>query len=189
MLLKNIVPVAALFVVLFAISGHTARSIPQSERAASQRAEQHGNAAECMPAGKTKDSGCVADGKLPDHDSTQGALIGLSVEEICSTQTGPRRDVSTATKKQGFTEYGLSYPQPRGAYEVDHFIPLELGGSIDISTLWPEAANPTPGFHQKDREENYLHERVCSAKTVTLAEAQRTITADWLTYYNDKILH
>jgi hypothetical protein len=142
-----------------------------------------------MPAGKIKDSGCVADGKQPDRDCTPGAVMGLTVEEICSTTTGPRRNVSDATKKQVFAEYGLTYPQAKGDYEVDHFIPLELGGSNDISNLWPELANPTPGFHQKDTEENRLHKEVCTAKTMTLAEAQRTIATDWLKYFNDQMQH
>jgi hypothetical protein len=32
------------------------------------------------------------------------------------------------------------FRQPRGAYEVDHLIPLELGGDNVIANLWPEAA-------------------------------------------------
>ena len=31
---------------------------------------------------------------------------------------------------------------------------LELGGSNDIKNLWPEAALPTPGFHEKDAVED-----------------------------------
>jgi 5-methylcytosine-specific restriction endonuclease McrA len=34
----------------------------------------------------------------------------------------------------------LGYPQQHGAFEVDHLIPLELGGDNVIANLWPEAA-------------------------------------------------
>jgi hypothetical protein len=51
--------------------------------------------------------------------------------------------------RQAFREYGISYPEARGAYEVDHLIPLELGGDNTFANLWPESAEPTPGFHQK----------------------------------------
>jgi hypothetical protein len=188
MLKKKGLLVPLVVAILLAVGG-AARSTPQTERTASGKSQQHGNAAEFMPAGKVKDSGCVADGKLPDKDCTPGVVMGLTVEEICSTKTGPRRNVTEATKKQVFAEYGISYPAPKGVYEVDHFIPLELGGSNDISNLWPEPANPTPGFHQKDLEENYLHKQVCTAKAITLADAQRTIATDWLKYYNDQMPH
>jgi hypothetical protein len=65
-------------------------------------------------------------------------------------------------------------------------IPLELGGSNELANLWPEPATPTPGFHQKDCVENYLHAQVCTDKTMTLAQAQRAITTDWLDVYNTK---
>jgi hypothetical protein len=188
MMPKSLLAVPATLLILLSITGDQARSTPQDERTTSRR-EQHGNASEFMPAGKTKDAGCVADGKLPDHNCTPGAVMGLSVEEICSTTTGPRRNVTEATKKQVFEEYGLTVPQARGAFEVDHFIPLELGGSNDISNLWPEPANPTPGFHQKDLVENFLHKQVCTAKTMTLAEAQRTIAGDWLAFFNANLAH
>jgi len=164
-------------------------AILQGQTTVSRKAELHGNASEFLPAGKVKDSGCVVNGKFPDLSCTPGAVMGMTVEEICSTETGPRRDVSEATRKQVFAEYGVPFPPAKDAYEVDHFIPLELGGSNDVSNLWPELANPTPGFHQKDSEENYLHKQVCTVKTMMLADAQRTIAADWLKYYNEQMKH
>jgi hypothetical protein len=91
------------------------------------------------------------------------------------------RNVTTAEKSAVFAEYGIT-SQPTGAYEVDHLISLELGGSNDIANLWPEAAEPRPGFHEKDRVENELHDRVCKG-TMTLADAQRTIAGNWLTAF------
>jgi len=92
------------------------------------------------------------------------------------------RSVSVTTKKEVYAEYNLSYPQKSGAYEVDHFISLELGGSNDISNLWPEPALPVPGFHEKDKVENYLHDEVCSGK-ISLGEAQKEISNDWYAVY------
>jgi hypothetical protein len=70
---------------------------------------------------------------------------------VCQHSTKERRRVSSEAHRQAFTEYGLSYPQARGAFEVDHLIPLELGGDNTIANLWPEAAEPAPGFPEKDR--------------------------------------
>ncbi len=72
-----------------------------------------------------------------------------------------------------YREYGIA-EQTTGEYEVDHLTPLEVGGSNDLANLWPEGAEPRPGFHEKDQVENYLHDQVC-AGTVSLLEAQRAI--------------
>jgi len=44
-------------------------------------------------------------------------------------------------------------------------------------------ASPTPGFHQKDQVENYLHDQVCSG-TISLATAQQEIATNWLAVYH-----
>ena len=83
-------------------------------------------------------------------------------------------------------EYGVSYPQASGAYEVDHFIPLEIGGSNDLTNLWPEPATPTPGFHQKDQFENFEHGQVCNG-TISVAEAQSRMVSDWYLYWEEEV--
>ncbi|WP_051450173.1 HNH endonuclease signature motif containing protein [Actinospica robiniae] len=61
--------------------------------------------------------------------------------------------------------------------ELDHLVPLELGGANDVANLWPEIGKlPNP----KDKVENDLREEVCSGK-VSLAAAQKAIAADWMT--------
>ncbi|HEY5548771.1 MAG TPA: HNH endonuclease signature motif containing protein [Coriobacteriia bacterium] len=85
------------------------------------------------------------------------------------------RDVPASEKSQVFAEYDLSYPQPAGAYECDHFIPLCLGGSNSIKNLWPE---PAPQYHWKDGLEVHLWHEV-QAGTLSLEQAQAQITVDW----------
>lgn len=122
--------------------------------------------------------------RYPDPQLTPGVIEpNATTEEICvKGYAGTVRHVTEKTHEEVFREYGLPYPEPRGTYEVDHLIPLELGGSNDIKNLWPEPSDPHPGFHQKDEVENYLHDEVCSGK-VSLEEAQREIRNDWLTVY------
>jgi hypothetical protein len=112
--------------------------------------------------------------------------MGISVDVVCNSSTKARRAVTTAMKNQVFADYGVT-SHPSGAFEVDHFIPLELGGSNDIANLWPEPASPTPGFHEKDKVETALHNEVCKAHTMTLEEAQLVIATNWVKYYNEKI--
>ena len=93
------------------------------------------------------------------------------------------RNVPESEKNQVYAEYGIKHHKT-GEYEVDHLVSLELGGSNEIANLWPEAASPTPGFHQKDRYENYLHAQVCSG-AISLEEAQRRIATNWLQYWQE----
>jgi hypothetical protein len=84
-------------------------------------------------------------------------------------------------KREVYAEYGIAHWES-WEYEVDHLIPLSIGGSNDIANLWPEAAEPRPGFHEKDKVENYLHRGVCSGR-MALQEAQREISGNWLAVY------
>lgn len=116
----------------------------------------------------------------PNPTITPGDFfVNINSSDVCkSGYSSSVRNVSVEEKRQVYQEYDLSYPQPVGDYEVDHFISLELGGSNDIKNLWPEPASPTPGFHEKDKVENYLHSQVCSG-VITLQKAQEEIKSDW----------
>ena len=135
---------------------------------------------------RTKSQDCQVLGPLPDHDCTPGAIFSdATKEEICvQGYTKTVRSVSTSLREKVFAEYGISYPQPYGSYEVDHLIPLALGGNNDVSNLFPESAEPYSGFKEKDVVENYLHEEVC-AGGIDLATAHATIATDWLLIYNN----
>ena len=123
-------------------------------------------------------------GPFPDRACTPGAVFpDATVEQICvKGYTKTVRNVSTALRKKVFEEYDIEYPQPRGAYEVDHLVPLALGGSNDIANLFPESAKPTPGFHEKDVVEVFLQQEVCSGRAA-LSASQRQIVTDWLAVY------
>jgi hypothetical protein len=92
----------------------------------------------------------------------------------------------------GFVIYqGVSYPvhgfhladATISHYELDHFIPLELGGSpADPHNLWMENRREFPGADEKDQLENYLHRQVCAGK-MSLVAAQKAIVADWVGAY------
>jgi hypothetical protein len=133
---------------------------------------------------QTKTSGCAAHGGLPDSACTPGAIFpNATPQQICTYgYTRSVRNVPYSEKDQAYAEYGIQYHSP-GEFEIDHLVPLELGGSNDSANLWPEAASPTPGFHQKDQVENYLHDQVC-AGAMSLKDAQTQIAANWIAVYN-----
>jgi hypothetical protein len=126
----------------------------------------------------------MAHDALPDSACTPGAIITTATKDVICQSGYARsvRNVPESEKTQVFAEYGVTSHAP-GQYEVDHLVSLELGGSNDIANLWPEAASPKPGFHEKDKVENYLHDQVCSG-AVTLKDAQIEIATNWLAVYN-----
>lgn len=119
----------------------------------------------------------------PDSQLTPGAIFpDVSASDVCVPGYSKSvRNVSQATKNEVFREYGITNPQP-GEYEIDHLISLELGGTNDISNLWPEPYNAQNGAHEKDKVENYLHKQVCNGN-MTLQEAQDAIRTDWYQVY------
>ncbi len=132
---------------------------------------------------QAKTSGCKANQVLQDSSCTPGAVLSTSTAIICkSGYSATVRDVSTATRQKVFKEYGISW-SVHSNYEVDHLISLEIGGSNDISNLWPESMKITDGSLVKDKLENYLHTQICSGK-MTIQEAQKEISSNWLYYYN-----
>lgn len=120
--------------------------------------------------------GCAVRGPLPDPGCTPGAIFsGAGVVQICrSGYARSVRNVPYSLKRRVYYSYGIRRHR-RGRYEVDHLVPLELGGSNAQSNLWPE---PAPGFHEKDALENQLHDQVCSAR-IGLRAAQMSIARNW----------
>lgn len=136
---------------------------------------------------RSKSAGCGnATSTLPDHACTPGAIFpGAALTDICvAGYSKTVRNVSTKLREEVYAEYGIPYPEPRGTYEVDHLIPLAIGGSNDIANLFPQPAAPAPGFREKDIVEVYLQEEVCAGR-VALAVAQERISENWLLIYDD----
>lgn len=123
-------------------------------------------------------------GKLPDSTCTPGSIDpAVSQGDIHSTicRRGWTAKVRPPESQTQWAKYQVAYPayhipgSARG--ELDHLVPLELGGSNDITNLWPEVGRlPNP----KDSVEKVLNHAVCGGR-VSLARAQQAIASDWLT--------
>ena len=132
---------------------------------------------------RTKTSGCVSSNGLPDPACTPGAVFPkATAEQICTPGYSSKvRNVPSAVKDKVYAEYGITSHEP-GQYEVDHLVALELGGSNAIANLWPEPAEPRPGFHEKDKVEDYLHTQLCDGK-LSLQQVQVQIASDWVAVF------
>ncbi len=117
----------------------------------------------------------------PNFALTPGHIFpNITKAEVCySGYAKLARKVPLSLKKEIYKSYGMEYPQLEGAYELDHFVSLCLGGSNSNINLWPQ---PTPEFRMKDKIEWILCRQVCEGK-MTLKEAQKAIYS-WKHLYN-----
>ena len=123
-------------------------------------------------------------GKLPDSTCTLGSIdpaVGQGNIHSTICRRGWTARVRPPESQTQWAKYHVAYPAyhiPGSARsELDHLVPLELGGSNDITNLWPEVG-PLP--NPKDTVENALHRAVCDGQ-VRLAAAQRAIATNWRT--------
>jgi hypothetical protein len=125
-----------------------------------------------------------AGGQLPDPRCTPGSVDpAVTQATIDSTicRSGYTEGVRPPESQTTHAKYDVVYPAyhvpDRDSGELDHLVSLELGGSNDITNLWPEVG-PLP--NPKDKVENALHRAVCDGR-VRLAAAQRAIAINWRT--------
>lgn len=123
-------------------------------------------------------------GQLPDPRCTPGSIDPIVTQSdirstICkknwtTTVRPPEAQTETFKYDHAYPAYGT--PQSEKT-ELDHLVPLELGGSNDATNLWPEYP-PSP--NPKDKVEDALNAAVCEGR-VSLAAAQNAIAANWMT--------
>lgn len=119
---------------------------------------------------------------MPDAKLTPGDVLTTSANVICVSGYAKRtRDVNSRTKDDVYAEYHIATHGP-GEYEVDHLIPLGIGGSNDIKNLWPQPTEPRPGRLEKDTLEDELHRRICD-HSLDVGTVQREIATDWVAAY------
>lgn len=123
---------------------------------------------------------------VPDNRLTPGAIATIDTAKVCQVgYSATVRKTSAAMKARVYRLYGLPNA-PGPDYEVDHRIPLSIGGADVERNLWPESYHTAPwNAHVKDRLENYVHTRVCVQRTMTLIEGQRLFQGDWTQAYRE----
>jgi hypothetical protein len=105
------------------------------------------------------------------------------------TYSQAARVTPESLKNQVFADYGLSNPHDGGkSYEIDHLVPLSLGGRDVESNLWPQSRT-AQGLNAwvKDALESRLYHLICNPKpgdpAVSLPEVQTALRTDWPAAY------
>jgi hypothetical protein len=118
---------------------------------------------------------------IPNLRLSPGKARKASVSQICTSGYASHvRNVPSSEKSRVYARYGVRYVPY--AHEVDHLVSLEVGGSNDISNLWPEPYAGRWGAHTKDVLENKLHDLVCAGR-LSLRSAQTQEARDWVAAY------
>lgn len=119
---------------------------------------------------------------LPNPSLAPGDILTNNLTIICvSGYSATVRDVPQSLRLEVFARDNVPYPQPTGTTELDHIIPLCLGGSNSEKNLFVQFET-MPGYHEKDKLENYLCDHVCS-RDIDINTAQTRIASDWYSYY------
>lgn len=126
---------------------------------------------------------------MQDPACTPGAFNPTVTADVLRSgrfRTGCVRNcVSTqAQKRIVYERYGVH--KDRATCELDHLVPLELGGADTLENIWPEcgpagAEGLKVYFKEKDLVEDYLTASVKNG-SMQLREAQTGIAKDWTQY-------
>ena len=121
---------------------------------------------------------------LPDKNLTGGSVRTGDRLAACGHAKENRGPMFDARRDEILRRYGL----PAGThpnYEIDHLIPLCLGGSDDPSNLWPQprrSIEETWNAEAKDRLEHLMCDMVCAGQ-IDIATAQEAFATDWIDAY------
>jgi len=140
--------------------------------------------------------GCTTQTKrgfpVPDPKCTPGAInpsVTLQILKDPSFRTACLRDCVTTESDKFVTygQYGIPHPTnnqgPNQVCELDHLVPLELGGADTLDNIWPQCGPNQVTlakryFKRKDMVESYLVNQVKTGQ-MDLGKAQAAIAADW----------
>ncbi len=138
--------------------------------------------AACATLATAQDSAVTAP-IMPDPKLTPGDVLDVNLSDIQEHGYSKKvRNVPVAVKRQVYASYGITH-WVTGEYEVDHLIPLSIGGSNSPRNLWPESYLTEPwNARTKDRLEYRLLVLVRSGK-LDLHTAQQEIARDWIAAY------
>jgi hypothetical protein len=130
--------------------------------------------------------------EYPYKAFTPGNVLTTVSLEFCQPGwAGKHRNVTQLKKSKVYKEYNVTnfegYCECPEGCEIDHLIPLEIGGSNEITNLWPQPFCGDWNAHTKDILETKLHNLICSNKLDTQV-AQNAIATDWIQAYN-KYVH
>jgi hypothetical protein len=121
------------------------------------------------------------------HDAlTPGAVATTDENDVCGivggrTYSKRHRQTPQRLKDQTYAAYGID--KAGRDFEIDHRVPLCLGGADEADNLWPQRGWRHPSYYDKDRLEAEVCRMVCEQGEMTLPQGQALFLGDWIAGY------
>lgn len=112
----------------------------------------------------------------PDPIMTPGEADDVPPLVFCNHTTKERRHPPRDANEVVGKAYNVPPIEIGSRYQLDHLIPLSIGGANTLRNLWPQ---PMEEAYLKDDCDRGIQTLVCSGK-VSLAEARKAIAEDWV---------
>ena len=123
--------------------------------------------------------------QLPSSFQTPGNKSKANEAQICAADfEASVKPMAKWQHDQALERYGKRPEDFTG--DLDHLIPIALGGTNDPENLWPLPPNKDMGPGEKKALDLKLHQMVCD-KTIKLKDAQDAIKKDWVKAYNQYV--
>jgi hypothetical protein len=127
----------------------------------------------------------LAIAQLPSSFQTPGNKSKANEAQVCAADYEQSvKPLAKWQREQALERYGKRPEDFTG--DLEHLIPLSLGGTNDPDNLWPLPASKEMGPEQKHALDAKLHELVCN-KTMKLKDAQDVFKKDWVKAYNEYV--
>lgn len=127
----------------------------------------------------------IALAQKPSSLYTPGAKTKATEAQVCAPDyESSFKPVSGHERQDALGRYGKRDDDT--SFELDHLIPVSLGGSNDPDNLWPIAKNKEYGPEWKKQLGDTLHQMVCDKK-ITLKAAQDAVKKDWTKAYDQYV--
>ena len=119
---------------------------------------------------------------LPDPILTPGHVSDLPMEVVMNPgYAAANRRVPGWIRVKVFSRYGIGRKE-WSFYDIDHLVPLSLGGTNELNNLWPHAWTSLFNPRKKAKLEGRLRLMV-KRKRLQLKEAQQLLMTDWIAAY------
>ena len=140
---------------------------------------------------------------LPDKNLTPGEVYTSDALIACAAHTGRESDsirrVTYEVSQYVYSKYNLKdnhsgyCSEDKKGCELDHLIPLKLGGKNSVRNLWPQSYGGIDGAFKKDALEKTLIARVCRTSikhpvALDIRTAQQAIANNWLEAYQKYVV-
>jgi hypothetical protein len=116
----------------------------------------------------------------PNKTLTPGVIESSVIGDVCGSPKHDKASLSIAQAQAEDARYSIPTNLDT-RYHFDYLVPLNLGGSPEITNLWPVTVKGI-GFYQKEQLNAVLRQKVCAGE-LDLGTVQQQLIKNWYTLW------